>query len=190
MPADEALVEVPLTRGYVAVIDAADADLVLAYRWHALVTRTAVYAVGRPYPRLPYGQRNGKKAPKVLLHRFILGMSDDSVEVDHRDQDGLNNRRKNLRLGSRRQNMCNKVKNFGRTSAYKGVCWNKKDGKWQAKIQQNRVTRYIGNFDSETEAALMYDRAAYSYHGEFAVLNFPQNLQYRLGWKHREDQSK
>ena len=187
MAVDGDVVEVPLTRGYVAVIDAADAEKVLAFRGHALVTATGVYAVGRPYPRLVRGARNSVKPPKVLLHRFLLNASESGVEIDHRDQDGLNNRRANLRPGTRRQNMCNKRKNHGATSKFKGVCWNRKDARWQAKIQRRGVTRYIGNFDSEAAAALAYDRAAYTYHGDFAVFNFPDNEQFKIGWKHSGD---
>lgn len=75
---------VKLTRGYVTQVDTEDYAKVSRFRWHALVTRSGVYAVGRPYPRLPYGARSNVKAPKVLLHRWLLSVDGDVQHVDHK----------------------------------------------------------------------------------------------------------
>lgn len=79
--------EVPLTKGYVALVDDVDFAKVSAHPWHALVRANTVYAQAR----VP-------GAGKVYLHRFILGMQrGDGMQVDHIDHDGLNNTRANLR---------------------------------------------------------------------------------------------
>lgn len=73
------------------------------------------------------------------------------------------------------------------TSRFKGVSWITKDAVWQAKVSRSGVCRYIGSFGSENAAALAYDRAAFTYHGEFANYNFPDNKQYTQGWLHWKD---
>lgn len=184
--------KIPLTRGFEALVDNADYSLISQYRWHALVTATGVYAIGRPYPKrerqkpnLPQGPKQPRK--KKLLHRFLLGLEEDETQVDHRNQNTLDNRRKNLRVGTAQQNRCNRPKRQGTSSAYKGVSWNKANSVWHAKIQVHRRHIYIGCFDDERKAALAYDRAAFSYHGEFAFFNFPTLKQRLKGWLHAND---
>lgn len=184
--------KISLTQGYVTLVDDADFEKVSQFNWHALVTSTGVYAIGRPFPprragRKPAGQVAEPKPPKMLLHRWLLGITEEDVEVDHRDLNTLNNQRKNLRIGTKQQNRCNQRKRSGTSSRYKGVAWNKRSACWHAKIETYGVVRYIGSFKGERAAALAYDRAAYSYHGEFASFNFPNNLQHRKGWLHKED---
>ena len=184
------MIEIPLTQGYVTVVDDEDAAWVSQWNWSALVTASGlIYATGRPYEKLPYGARAKNKPPKFLLHRFLLGLTPtDKVKVDHRDLDGLNNQRSNLRLSTQQQNRCNQPKKKGTySSVFKGVSWNARQGVWHAKIETHGVIRYAGSFHDEVAAALAYDRAAHTYHKEFARLNFPENDQYLVGWTHHKD---
>lgn len=58
----------------------------------------------------------------IRMHRFILGIADPRVQVDHDDRDGLNNQRYNLRTCTNAQNQVNKPKvRLSDTSRYKGV---------------------------------------------------------------------
>lgn len=185
--------KISLTKGYVTLVDDADYERVAAFNWHALVTSAGVYAIGRPYPprkagRRPVGQVVEPKPPKVLLHRWLLGVGDPTVQVDHRDKDSLNNQRHNLRTSTHQQNRCNQKKRVGTSSRYKGVSWNARQQCWHAKIAVYGRTRYIGSFEDEKAAALAYDRAAHSYHKEFASFNFPNHRQRLKGWLHKEDQ--
>jgi hypothetical protein len=103
------------------------------------------------------------------MHREIaavLGLSD----VDHRDRNGLNNARINLRPSSRHQNLGNQQKRLGCSSKFKGVSWSNHAGKWIA-WEPGRKGRFIGYFDSEKSAALAYNRAAVRLFGEFSLLN-------------------
>jgi len=109
----------------------------------------------------------------VFMHRQIMGNPAGKV-IDHRNREGLDNRKSNLRLATRSQNNCNRKQMQG-TSKYRGVCYNKRMKKWRAAISFNGMYKHLGFFDSEEEAGRAYDEAAKLYHGEFASLNFPPN---------------
>jgi hypothetical protein len=106
---------------------------------------------------------------RLQLHRLILP---GVPKIDHRDGDGLNCQRYNLREATEQQNQANRGKPAGsHSSRFKGVHWDR--GRWVAKIKVSRRQRHLGRFTDEAEAALAYDRAARAEFGEFAWLNFP-----------------
>ena len=110
----------------------------------------------------------------IAMHRVIMNAPRGSI-VDHEDRNGLNNTRKNLRFATRTQNNCNvRRKTETKTSKYKGVSFVSKTKKWRAQIKYNGISKHLGYFENEEDAARTYDEAAKEYHGEFAVLNFPQ----------------
>lgn len=161
------IVKVPLSRGYVAVIDKRDARRVLAFKWCSYTSPCGiVYAVRRSV-RSDGGQTTQR------MHRFIMGVTDRLTDVDHRDGDGLNNRRKNLRAGTRSQNLGNQRKARG-TSKYKGVYWDKRDKKWNMTCGSGERRTRKAYFSSEAETARAYDAAAVRLWGSFARLNFPK----------------
>lgn len=161
---------IPLTKGYVTIVDDED------YKWACTYNWCASFSTGG----LVYAYRSAKKAEQVsgkpyavFLHREILGLGiDSSIQGDHRNHDSLDNRRKNLRKCTRSQNMGNQRKTRG-SSRYKGVTWNKGVRKWQAAISLNKRSRHLGYHIDEVDAARAYDRAALEQWGEFACLNFP-----------------
>lgn len=112
---------------------------------------------------------NGMKRP-ILMHRFIIGAAPD-VEVDHRNEDKLDNRRSNLREATHSGNAINRSATRAK-SGYRGVSRDKKT--WAASIQVERKTLYLGSFKRPEAAAVAYDAAARRHHGEFARLNFPK----------------
>ena len=95
--------------------------------------------------------------------------------VDHRNGDGLDNRRDNLRLATHSENMMNRPKiKSPTTSRFVGVYFDKARRLWVARIHLNGKCIWLGRFATEIEAAKAYDEAAKKYHGEFARLNFPE----------------
>ncbi len=156
--------EVLLSRGLVAVIDDCDFELVSQFRWCAR-------------PRCSgdskfYAHRRSGPNKWVFMHRFVMRIADSSYpEIDHKNGDGLDNRKENLRICTHIQNLANSGSRGG-TSQFKGVSRHRK--KWQVSIRADGKRFFLGVFDKEIEAALAYDREAILHHGEFALLNFPE----------------
>lgn len=152
---------VKLTRGLVARVDDADWPLVAPYNWHVLRGRNTNYAVANVV-------RDGQRS-SLLMHRLIIGAG-PSQQVDHRDLDGLNNQRGNIRLCTRSQN-CSNADRRRRSTAYKGVSL--RENRIYARIQVDGKTLTLGRFETVEAAARAYDAAAVRLFGEFARLNFP-----------------
>lgn len=156
-----ATIEIPLTRGKVALIDEEDFPLVSKHRWYTHRTPHSLYARTKI-------TRNETES----MHRLILGLNSWELVADHRDGNGLNNTRANLRTATRLQNSFNVKKNKGR-SRFKGVFQKSDRSGWLAAIKRGGVRTNLGRFTDEVEAALAYDNAARELFGEFAKLNFP-----------------
>jgi HNH endonuclease len=125
-----------------------------------------------------YAVRNAKtgtgKTKRVYMHREIMNPP-AGLFVDHKNNDPLDNRRENLRLATRSQNMQNKRKKKNATSKYFGVHLIKAEKKWSARVKHEGKLVFSARFDNEIDAAHAYDAAAKKYHGEFARLNFPES---------------
>jgi hypothetical protein len=154
--------EVPLTRGYVALVDDDDYDNVMQYKWSAKVTQWTVYA-----------QRSINSSGKVYLHRYVLTVDDPKIIVDHENHNGLDCQKNNLRTTQATGNARNVRKQLKPTSSqYKGVCWDSRVMKWAVCIHVNNETVNLGTYDDEVLAAQAYDAAAVTMFKDFACLNF------------------
>jgi hypothetical protein len=156
---------IPLTKGYVTFIDAADYEMLSRWKWQAVEG-----------PRTVYAQRHLWRASgdaTAFMHRTIM-LPDPRQQIDHVNHNGLDNRRANLRVCTPSQNCASqRVSGLG-TSPFKGVFWHKQTAKWAAFIKVDYQPRYLGLFTDDREAALAYDAAARDVFGEFALTNFPE----------------
>src|ERR1039457_1352152 len=154
---------IPLTKGYFTRVDSADFTSLSQHKWQVMLCRRKAYA------RRSICQ-NGVTT-HIYMHREITGATTE--KVDHRDNNGLNNTRGNLRFATPTQNNINCPKFKGNSSRYKGVCFNRQRNKWVAAIRLNVRSVYLGGFKEECDAALAYNFAVYEAHGEFAWMNAP-----------------
>ena len=160
------MIEVPLSRGLVAIIDDADGPAVLAAgKWSADVHDHTTYA-RRSYVR------TDRKRGWQRLHSFLTGWP----LVDHVNGDGLDCRRINMRSGTQSQNLANRSASRNNTSGYKGVSFDRSRGSYQALIGVRGQRIALGRYADPIEAARAYDEAARHHFGEFARLNFPEEI--------------
>jgi len=117
---------IPLTQGKFAIVDAEDYEWLNQYKWHTDKAQNTYYAVS---------QKNRKT---IKMHRLITG-APKGLFVDHRDHNGFNNRRDNLRLCTNQENQQNKQPMCGKTSKYKGVHRCKTRKIFRAKIRHMRI---------------------------------------------------
>jgi hypothetical protein len=161
--------EIPLTQGQIALIDDEDYELVSKHKWHAQWDNHArkFYAATSIFT-------NGKWV-STSMHRLILNAHTGDI-IDHKNNDGLDNTRKNIRKCTHAQNLMNQRISRANTSGYKGVSWNKHQKKWKAYIDYNTTRKFIGYFNTAIDAAIAYNNAALKYHGEFARLNHIEDI--------------
>ncbi|MGE8128919.1 HNH endonuclease [Methylobacterium sp. NPDC080182] len=148
---------VALTRGFEAIIDVSDVPVVENYGWRVMMLR-----LGHAYAAR-CGDRPGSV---VLMHRAILD-APQGAKVDHRDGDGLNNRRGNIRLATSAENNANMVVSRRNKLGIKGVS-TEKSGRFSASIQKDSQKLYIGTFNTAEEASAAYFGAARILWGDFA----------------------
>lgn len=138
-----------------AKIDIEDVEKCKQYRWS--VSRNG-YIVSK------------KKNTTVLLHRHILGLSDEDKEYipDHINHDKTDNRKSNLRIATYSQNAMNASAPSSNTSSVKGVSWNGRDERWEAYISKDGVRHYLGYFKTLNEAKDARLKAESEFFGEYA----------------------
>jgi hypothetical protein len=152
---------IPLTRGQEALVDAADYEWLMRWKWFAVyskITRT-FYAVRRD-------RVNGRRVI-VAMHRAVLGLTaEDKRRGDHRNHDTLDNRRDNLRPASGIQSASNRRMRSDNRSGFKGV-HAAGPGRFRATIVSNGTRIHLGYFDTAELAHAAYCAAGPVYHGEF-----------------------
>lgn len=156
--ADGHFVMIPLTQGKFAIVDEADAEMVLNRgTWQALRTPWGFYAA------------RGECRPSrtIYMHWLIAGCK----RPDHVNRNRLDNRRVNLRPATAEQNNANRPAFHNNKSGFKGVHWSQRRQRWIAEITINRRKVNLGRFDDPLDAARAYNAAALAAWGGFAWLN-------------------
>src|SRR3990167_565246 len=121
---------IELSQGKCTIVDDEDYDFLIQWKWCVMLNHQHFYAMRRP---------------SIYMHRVIM-QAPGGVQVDHRDGDGLNNTRSNLRLAILGQNMHNRQINKNNKSGYKGVRWVERDSLWYAHIGFNGKRIHVGCF--------------------------------------------
>ena len=146
---------IQLTRGFWMIVDAEDYEELSKFKWHAVKNRSGKY----------YVMRNGEKNLKISVHRFLMHAG-EREKVDHKNGNTLDNRKKNLRPATQKDNNCNVGVTAQNTSGWKGVSeWR---GQFRSQIRVNGKNRSLGYYKTGYEAHLAYCYAATAWHGEFA----------------------
>lgn len=156
--------------GLTVIIDDEDIDIVNSHKW--ALGATALKKYGMHYFNT-HIQINGRDS-SISLHRLIMRCHvGDGVIIDHKDHNGLNLQKSNLRVCSKAENTRNSCIPIHNTSGYKGVSWHKGTKKWRARIKVNQKNIFLCNSDVEIETAKVYDMAAIYFFQDFAYTNFP-----------------
>lgn len=147
--------------GRVALVDDADYEMVSRYRWNVREQKSSRGTVWGPYAKakVPGGQ-----GACVFMHKLLTGWP----ATDHRNGDGLDNQRSNLRPATAAQNNHNQRPWPGHSSRFKGVSWHRSRRRWQAQIKVDGKNRHLGFFASEEDAARVYETAALEIQGSYA----------------------
>ena len=153
--------EIHLNRGYVTLVDDEDFELLSKHKWHVCFGHNDT----------AYAAKKTRKGGKIFMHRMILGLTSPNIMADHKNGNGLDNQRHNLRPATRSQNQWNKPCRKDSRTGFKGVTPRGK--KWSTRIIVDKKTIHLGVFFVLEDAARAYDAAATIHHKEFAYLNFP-----------------
>jgi len=149
--------EIPLTQGKVALVDDEDYEWLSQWKWS--------YCKKEGYATRLCNRK------RFYMHRVIMN-TPTGMETDHKDRNGLNNKRDNLRICTVSQNHVNQPPSKINKTGYKGITFDKSSEKWRAQIKVNGKHITLGRYTTPEDAARVYDNAAFEYYGEFAYLNF------------------
>jgi hypothetical protein len=155
---------------YFAMVDDEDYERLSKYNYHLLPDENNLYA-----RRSVYEDDIRKYS---MMHQDITGQKN----TDHKNKNGLDNQRHNLRPSTTSQNAMNKRKQKNASSKYKGVSLAikkriRKDGSlyiyksWKCGIKVNGIAIHLGSHKTEEHAAIAYNKACEKYFGEFCSPN-------------------
>lgn len=160
-------ITIKLTKGYETIIDPIDADLV-GLKWTAAIANNGIpYAKHRLKKE---GRFQDESLHRIILERILGRSLGRGEEGDHINNDTMDNRRENLRLATRSQQLQNTRRRSDSTSGYKGVYFRNDTGKWASQISVNKRRICLGSFNTPEDAYSAYCEAAKEYFGEFARL--------------------
>jgi len=153
---------ITLTQGKVAIVSACDYTFLKQWKWCYRNSKHGGYA-GRAGPR--------PRKKIIWMHKVVATRKGLRGQIDHANQNKLDNQRRNLRPATHRQNCTNRGKQSNNTSGYKGVSWSKWAHKWRATITVEKRNIHLGYFKDKKSAALRYNHAALQHYGRFAAPN-------------------
>lgn len=151
---------IKLTKGMFAIIDDEDFEIVSKMRWHAKKCGNHHYAAASPTYR----------GPSIYLHRLVM-KAPKNLLVDHVNSNTLDDRKSNLRLCAKHQNLANRGLQKNNTVGFKGVCFHGKSKTWNARVKFRGKSISVGYHKTPEEAARHYNLKVKELFGEFAFFN-------------------
>ena len=161
-----AMKRIPLTQDKFALVDDSDFEWLNQWKWCAARDKKTYYAI-RKIPT-----NSHPRQIIIRMHRQILNAPKEML-VDHRNSNGLDNQRENIRLCTFSQNSQNRCLSRS-TSGFKGVYWNKRKQKWHSRIRVESKYQNLGYHFCIVKAAKAYDEAAIKHFRDFANINFKE----------------
>ncbi|QMV33173.1 hypothetical protein 23F_00011 [Ralstonia phage Gerry] len=152
------MAEIKTKKGEVILVDDEDFDWLNQWRW---------WLCNKGYARRSYKGEDGKLVT-IQMHRLIAGVTDPSIQVDHKNGNRLDNSRENLRRCIIAENVRNRKMHAGKSTGFKGVYAHRSGGNFHARITFDGRARYLGTFETPELAHEFYCLAADMLHGEFA----------------------
>lgn len=148
--------EITLSKGFKAIVDDQDFERVSQYKWSLKIGHTGIH----------YAFRTDKNNKSIYLHRFILN-APKRTSVDHKNHNGLDNRRMNIRVCNWSQNAINSRIAKNNTSGYKGIYWDADRNKWAVQIEVNQHNKFLGRYKILEEAIKARKQAESLHFGDF-----------------------
>jgi hypothetical protein len=149
---------IKLTQNKWALVSDKDYTYLMQWKWYAVKQKKNWYAC------------TGHKS--IRMHRLVAArLGINCQKIDHRNRNGLDNCRNNLRPATAGQNAINRPKNSNNTSGFKGVSLDRRRNKWQATIRVKTKLLFLGYFEHKRDAAKVYNKAALRYFGKFSYTN-------------------
>lgn len=156
---------IPLTKGYEALVDDADYEMLSQWKWMASICG-----------RKPYATRFCNRKV-IYMHRLLMGFP--AGRLDHANRNTLDNQRLNLRTCTNSQNASNRSINNNKSGiGFHGVHRGRTGNwsRWRPVVELNGKRFFCGYFRNPIAAAVARDKMAIRLHGKFAALNFATHI--------------
>jgi hypothetical protein len=153
---------IPLTQEQTAKVDPENVDWLSNWNWSAHWEKNTKSFIAYR------GTEKGGRQKAIKMHRFIMGVTDPNIKVDHENHDTMDNRWTNLRKCNNAQNLFNCRKSSNNTSGFKGVSYVPRIKKYRSYITVNQKAKHLGYFDTAEAAFERRKEEAEILHGEFA----------------------
>lgn len=148
------------------IIDKEDITKCEEYNWELCKSHRNVEGKNWGTYYYAYSSKTKKHPKQILLHRLVTDCP-KGFDVDHIDKNTYNNRKSNLRICTRSENLCNRKMQINNSSGVVGVTWSKKDNKWMAYIMLHKKFINLGYFTDINKAAKVRKQVEQKYFGEF-----------------------
>jgi hypothetical protein len=146
--------KIKLTQDKYTLVDDEDYEELNKHKWCAVKNGYNYYAT------------RVKDRKTIWMHRVIMNPP-PHLDIDHKNNNGLDNRKEKLRVCTRSQNSANRRLGKNNTSGIKGIHWEGDRKKWRARICVDGKARHIGRYSTREEAQEAYCEIAKEYFGEF-----------------------